>query len=331
MTHGASALVEAAAERLRHAGLVAFPTETVYGLGADAMNGEAVRRVYEVKGRPSNNPLIVHVDGAEMARRVVASWPDRATLLAGRFWPGPLTLVLRRSPALPALVTGGGETVAVRCPDHPISLALIRAFGGPLVGPSANPSGRVSPTTPQHVREGLAGLDVLVLDGGPCRSGIESTVLSLVEATPRILRPGPVTRAQIEEVLHESITEAVPAQPAGSPLMSPGLHERHYAPRAPAVLFGPEQWPDVIEHATGTVVVLTHEPARHARMGVKLIRMPHEPAQYAARLYSALHEADAQGPALIAIERPSGIGGIWDAVRDRLRRAASEAPRHMIG
>ncbi len=319
--------IDEAVQRLRAGGVVAFPTETVYGLGADALNEEAVGRVYQLKGRPPQNPLIVHVDGAEMARRFVAAWPGRAQRLADRFWPGPLTMVLEKSPVVPALVTGGGPTVAMRCPDHPVALALIRAFGGPIVGPSANPSGRVSPTTPDHVRENLAGADVLLLDGGQCRAGIESTVLSLAHGAANVLRPGLVTREQIAAALDEPVGEGALERIPGAPFASPGMMERHYAPRAPAVLFPRDQWPEVIGHAAGPVVVLTHEPSRRAGSGVRIIRMPTEPGLYAARLYSALHEADALHPALVAIERPEGIGGVWDAIRDRLQRAAATAPR----
>ena len=175
--------IAAAAQRLREGRLVAFPTETVYGLGADALSEPAVARVFAAKGRPSHNPLIVHVSSIEMAQRVVKEWTREADALARAFWPGPLTLVLEKAACVPGSVTGNGPNVAVRWPRHPVAAALIESFGGPIVGPSANPSGFVSPTTAWHVHQAFAGMDVLVLDGGPCEVGIESTVVSLVGGT----------------------------------------------------------------------------------------------------------------------------------------------------
>src|SRR5262245_53340115 len=228
--------IAAAVARLRAGGVVAFPTETVYGLGADALSERAVARVFELKGRPGNNPLIVHVASAAMARDVVApgAWGREAELLSTAFWPGPLSIVLPRSAAVPANVTAGGPNVAVRCPDHPTTLALLEAFGGPLVGPSANPSGRVSPTTAAHVREAF-GDEVMVLDGGACRAGIESTVVSLV-GTARVLRPGVIGAGEIGRVLARDVEEARHAPQeeslASRPMESPGRLASHYAPAA---------------------------------------------------------------------------------------------------
>src|SRR5688500_47215 len=197
-----SELIERAASLLRRGGLVAFPTETVYGLGADATNAAAIRRVFQVKGRPATNPLIVHVADESVARRYAREWPTAASKLAAEFWPGPLTLVLSKQPSIVLEVTAGLDTVGLRAPDHPLALELLRAFDGPVAGPSANRSSHVSPTTARHVRDEFPDDEIdLILDGGPCKVGIESTVLDLTSDPPRILRPGAVTREQIEAVI----------------------------------------------------------------------------------------------------------------------------------
>jgi L-threonylcarbamoyladenylate synthase len=314
------ATIRRAVEALRAGRLVVFPTETVYGLGADALNEQAVQRVFDLKGRPRNNPMIVHVADEAMAKRVADEWPARASVLAARFWPGPLTLVLEKSGAVPDLVTAGHRTVGVRCPDHPVALALLRAFGGPIVGPSANPSGRVSPTRAEHVRGVFAGEEPMILDGGPCRSGIESTVLSLVHDPPRILRPGAVSREEIGG----DAQLASPGMEAGeeSGMLAPGRLASHYAPVAPVVLFDPGDWDRVIGQAPVRTVVITHNPARIAERGLQFVRLPEGAASYAAHLYEALREADALEPELILIERPEGQGGLWTAIQDRLARAA---------
>lgn len=320
-----------AVARLRAGGVVAFPTETVYGLGADAMNTQAVGRVFALKGRPATNPLIVHVSGEAMARTVAApgAWTKDAAALARAFWPGPLTMVLAKSERVPPIVTGGGggATVAVRCPAHHVTLAMIEGFGGPIVGPSANPSGRVSPTTAAHVRGSFNERDVLVLDGGACRGGIESTVVSLADS--RVLRPGPVSAEQIAAVLGRAVegARAGEAAPAGEAAAAPGMQARHYAPRTRAVLF------DATDEAR--VVASLLSPDRRvavvsARLpGVPpphvLVRMPQDAEGYAARLYAAMREADELGLDLIAVERPTDPGSLWDAIRDRLSRATSPA------
>lgn len=324
-----------AAGHLRRGGLVAFPTETVYGLGADAFNEAAVRRVFELKGRPPSNPLIVHVTGRDMARRVVSQWPDAAETLTRELWPGPLTLVLPKAEDLPAIVTAGGPTAAVRAPDHPAALALLFEFGGPLVGPSANPSGRVSPTRAEHVREAFAESDVMVLDGGACPAGIESTVLDLTGQTPRILRRGVIGPHRIAEVLgvDPASIAAAPAHAEGeSPLRSPGMLSSHYAPKSPAVLFSAEQWPEVERQAEAAraqgrhIAVLTHErrtlPEPHA-----VFTLPRDAFSYAAVLYDSMRRADSLVPLVIAIERPPltdadpADESVWQAVQDRLARA----------
>lgn len=325
--------VDEAAAIIRRGGAVAFPTETVYGLGADALNADAVRRVFLLKGRPGVNPLIVHVSGAGMAARVVApgGWSDDAARLARAMWPGPLSMVLPRADAVPPEVTAGGPTVAVRCPDHPVALALLFHLGTPLVGPSANLSGSVSPTTAAHVRDSFPPDDVFVLDGGPCRGGIESTVLDLASPTPRVLRPGLIGASEIAEALGRDVLPPParpPARPGdgpGAPLPSPGLTPRHYAPRTPARLFDSGELDLVLRGAGRGAVVLSHDdadvPPPHA-----LIRLPADADLYARELYAALRDADGRGAGVILIQRPPRGGDraeVWAAIADRLARATA--------
>ncbi|MFM9958593.1 MAG: L-threonylcarbamoyladenylate synthase, partial [Phycisphaerales bacterium] len=327
--HTRLANIHDAAQRLRDGGVVAFPTETVYGLGADAMSHRAVDRVFTLKGRPSTNPLIVHACDEAMARTIVREWPEHAAALARAFWPGPLTIVLPKAPGVPLNVTAAGPNVAVRCPDHPVAIALIEALERPIVGPSANLSGRVSPTAAAHVRESFSPEDVLVLDGGPCRAGIESTVVSLAEGTPRILRQGVVTPEMIAGVIGVRPLVALHAADVtgpAAPMASPGMLRSHYAPAAKAVLFNPTRWPAVLNGAA-VVVVVTHDRTRAAPPPPpphRVVLLPDDATGYAARLYAALREADSMKPGLIAIERPEGVGGVWDALRDRLERATAE-------
>lgn len=327
MSAGPEEIAEAV-RRLSAGGLVAFPTETVYGLGADATSEAAVRQVFAVKGRPAENPLIVHVSDARMARGVVAGWSAEAQRLAEAFWPGPLTLVLPKAAQVSPVVTAGGPMVAVRSPDHALTLAMIETFGRPVVGPSANPSGGVSPTTAEHVRSSFSSEQVYVLDGGPCRGGIESTVVSLA-GRPRVLRPGLVSAVEIGRVLGVSVEEGEPGRVDGGQSGSPGQMVQHYAPRATAVLFQPEEWErveEMLSGAEGPGVVVTHA-ARVVAPPHRVIVMPGDAEGYASRLYGALREADAGGPSVIAVESPpSGeVGtrewGVWMAVRDRLIRA----------
>lgn len=320
---------------------MAFPTETVYGLGADARSPEAVARVFALKGRPSNNPLIVHVADEAMARSLAGAWPSEAQRLAQAFWPGPLTIVVPRAEGetqIPDIVTAGGASVALRCPDHPIALGLLRAFGGPLVGPSANRSGCISPTLAEHVRREFPGDEPLILDGGPCRRGIESTVVrvpidraSRVEQGVTILRPGVVTQRDLERVLGLPVeTAATLARADAGALPSPGMLERHYAPRSAAFCFAGTQWPDVLDallDLDAPAALLVHErrsvPHPHRRFA-----MPADAAAYASALYRTLREADESAPTSIFIERPGddarawpGDPDAWAGVHDRLRRA----------
>ena len=321
--------IRGSASIIRAGGLVAFPTETVYGLGANALDAAAVARIFEAKGRPAHNPLIVHVHDAEAAGTVVALWTETAALLAARFWPGPLTLVLARSPHVPDIVTAGGTTVAVRVPAHPVALALIRAAGVPIAAPSANRSTRVSPTCAEHVLRTLDGRIDMVLDGGPTSGGIESTVLDISSDQPRILRPGLVGPAEIEAVL--GVPVARPHRPkrvsATGPHRSPGLSTRHYAPRTPSECApAPDASARVAEILSGGERVVwlamgdVSPHPRHDRLSI--IPMPSDPAAYAARLYSAFHEADDHEPDRIVITWPPDTEE-WLAVRDRLHRATA--------
>lgn len=285
--------VTRAAELLRNGRLVAFPTETVYGLGANALDAAAVRRIFEVKGRPLSNPLIVHVPGIQMARDLAARWPDEADLLARQFWPGPLTIVVPKNAQIPDLVTAGLPSVGLRIPAHPVAQALLEAAGIPVAAPSANRFSQLSPTTAEHVREGIGpGVD-FILDGGPCTVGIESTVISLTGAVPRILRPGMVTQPDIEEIIG-------PVEVGGGP-ESPGQYPRHYSPRTP--------------------IVLGDSPRAGRGMRLGFNEMPHDAAAYAECLYGVLHDLDREGYDWIAIELPPDTPE-WQGIRDRLQRAA---------
>ena len=321
-----AAEIETAARLIRAGCLVAFPTETVYGLGANALDAEAVAKIYKAKGRPSTSPLIVHVASIEMAKSLVTEWPEVADRLAHRFWPGPLTLVLkarvpsrRSSPvehgatAIPDIVTAGLSTVGVRMPAHPIAIALIRAAGVPLAAPSANRFTELSPTTADHVRRGL-GADVeFILDGGPCAVGIESTVLSLVGPQPVLLRPGAVSRAEIESLIGRVDTAADIATGAHP---APGMHPRHYSPRTRLAVV---RNGDVPLSGQGTYLQLQH-PSR--RSDIAVVAMPLTAAEYAATLYDQLHQADSARLDWIAIDNPPETPD-WEAVHDRLRRASS--------
>jgi L-threonylcarbamoyladenylate synthase len=305
--------IRQAAELLRAGKLVAFPTETVYGLGANALDPEAVARVFEVKGRPSTSPVIVHVSNREMIRRVASSWPDKARLLAERFWPGPLTLVVPKTIAIPDIVTAGLATVGIRMPAHPVGLALIEAAQVPVAAPSANRFSQVSPTTAEHVRRGLGHRVDYILDGGPCQVGIESAVLSLAAGVPELLRPGGISRQQFEEVIG-AIARAG-HEPSGSH-PSPGMHPRHYSPRTPLYLVHDGQVP---LYGSGVYLQIGSPPLASVR---KVVLMPNGADEYAFRLYSVLHALDTHGFDWIAVDTP-GPGAEWEGVLDRLQRAAT--------
>jgi L-threonylcarbamoyladenylate synthase len=281
-----------AAELLRAGQLVAIPTETVYGLAANALDEAAVRRIFAAKGRPYSSPLIVHVADIAMARDLASEWPPQAEKLAERFWPGPLTIIVPKSDKVPDIVTAGLPSVALRMPAHPVALAVIRAAGIPLAAPSANRFTQLSPTTAQHVREALGDAVALVVDGGPCSVGIESTVISLIGPVPRILRPGMISQTQVEEVIG-------PVE-SGAGEESPGQHAKHYSPR--------------------TRIVIGESPREGH--GVRL-EMPADAAAYAELFYGKLHELDQMTYDWIAIELPPDTPE-WAGVRDRITRAAHD-------
>jgi L-threonylcarbamoyladenylate synthase len=303
---------------LRSGGLVAFPTETVYGLGADATNAAAVVKIFAAKGRPSTNPLIVHVATATVARRYAACWPEPAEKLAAQFWPGPLSLVVNKAPTIVDTVTAGRPTVGLRVPDHPLALELLRAFDGPIAAPSANRSNHLSPTTAQHVRDELGDRVDLILDGGSCRVGIESTVLDLSADTPTILRPGGVSRQQIEAVIGP-VTLFAGAAPADQPAASPGQLALHYAPRTPAFRFETSQRRQIdVDLSKCGLVALS--PMDVVEKCGRIVALSCRPEVYARHLYEVLRELDAMDLAAIFIELPPDQPQ-WTAVRDRIIRA----------
>jgi L-threonylcarbamoyladenylate synthase len=316
-------MISRAVEILRTGGLVVFPTETVYGLGADATNATAVRRIFTAKGRPTTNPLIVHVADAAIAGHFAIRWTDRAQALADRFWPGPLTLVLPKSESIVSEVTAGRETVGIRVPNHPLALQLLREFAGAVAAPSANRANHISPTSAADVVSELGDAVDLILDGGPCAVGIESTVLDLSKTMPMILRPGGVTREQIESVIGPVDLFQGSVNPAAG-ASSPGQHARHYSPVTPAFGFTSQQRDGLLGRLRtdgfldGSVAVLVVGDATEA--GASVIAMPADPQQYAQRLYRVLREQDARGLTAIHIELPPDEDR-WLAVRDRILRA----------
>lgn len=324
--HPEAEAIAQAAERLRQGDLVAFPTETVYGLGANALDAEAVGKIFAAKGRPARNPLIVHVAEVSAAREIVTAWPESALRLAEAFWPGPLTLVLPRHPRIPDIVTGGGPTVGVRIPAHPVAQALLRAAGVPVAAPSANRSLQLSPTRAEHVFQSLEGRIPLILDGGATSGGLESTVLDLSGEVPQLLRPGLLGPAEIEAIIGLIRRPGERPAPADdAPLPAPGMLSRHYAPRAPLELTadGLARLRQLLTQGRH-VGWLTFEPTPPNLPGLKALSLSREPALYANRLYAALHELDAAGVDAILVDLPPAEEA-WMAVRDRLERAAVAA------
>jgi L-threonylcarbamoyladenylate synthase len=312
------AVLAEAADLLRAGRLVVFPTETVYGLGADATNAAAASAVFAAKGRPAINPLIVHVPSGGDVLRVAGDFPESARRLVERFWPGPLTLVLPKGRAVAEAVTGGGPTVAVRVPAHPVALGLLRAAGVPVAAPSANRSSQLSPTTAAHVLAGLDGRVDLVIDAGPTTGGLESTVLDLTRTPPRLLRPGLIAPGELEAVVGVIQRPAGPATD-GPALPSPGMLDRHYAPRTPLVCLPPTEAARAV--ASGERVGWLTATKGPAGPSVECVRLPADPAVWAARLYAELHRLDGMGLELVVVDMPPAAEE-WLAVRDRLRRAA---------
>ncbi len=315
--------VQTAAALLRAGEVVALPTETVYGLAANALDEKAVSKIFQVKGRPPNNPIIVHVAGLEMARRCVAGFPSLAEKCAKAFWPGPLTLVLPKSNAVPPIVSAGGKTVGVRWPSHPFIQAVIRECGFPLAAPSANLSEQISPTNAGHVRQQLGGKIPLIVDGGQSQVGIESTVLDLSVSPPQILRPGMI---HAESLAAAGVPAAGPRRPAG-PLKSPGLFKKHYAPKARLVVLNWRDDADLESRIQNSkfeirnchIIAHTQIPSDQPFAGVSVI--PHDAEAFARALYSELHRCDETGAGVIIVEAPPDLPE-WSGIADRLRRAA---------
>jgi len=305
--------IQRAAEIIRNGGLVAFPTETVYGLGADALNPLAVARIFEAKDRPSFDPLIVHVPGLSEAMKLASAIPEKARRLAAKFWPGPLTLVLPKVPSVPDIVTSGLPSVAIRVPDHPLALEFLWEVACPIAAPSANPFGRVSPTTAQHVRDGLGDRVDLILDGGPCRVGVESTILSFLSDPPVLLRPGGISLEDLQSVIGP-----VTLDPHAREIpLAPGQLQNHYATQTPLYL---------------------GEGSLTGRLGYLGMKMPVDPDSYerievlsadgdlreaASHLFAALRRLDAAGlDALVALPVPDE--GLGRAINDRLFKASQK-------
>jgi len=321
-----SAAVQSAARALQAGEVVALPTETVYGLAANALDENAVAKIFEVKGRPAHNPVIVHVSDESMARACVAGWPEVAEKLSRAFWPGPLTLVLPRAEKIPANVTAGGSTVGVRWPGHPFMQAVIRECGFPLAAPSANLSNRISPTNADHVRAQLTGKISLIVDGGQSQVGIESTVLDLSDSSPRILRPGMIHPESLMAVCGE--IQETSGGPQNIVLRSPGLLEKHYSPNAKLVVL---DWRDDadLRNQLGAlkfpvnhthIIAHTRIPGGFDAANVSVI--PHDAEAFARALYAEWHRCDAAGAKLIVAEAPPALPE-WSGIADRLRRAAA--------
>jgi L-threonylcarbamoyladenylate synthase len=312
-------ILEEAVHLLAAGRLVAFPTETVYGLGADGLNEVAVAGIYAAKGRPATNPVILHVAGPEAALPLVTRWPPVAQALVDRFWPGPLTLVLPASELVPEIVRAGGPTVALRCPDHWIAQALIHRLGRPLAAPSANRSQHLSPTRAEHVASGLGEAVDLILDGGPTRAGLESTIVDLSGPRPRLLRPGPIGSETLRGVLGP-LDAWVGSLASGERQVAPGMAPRHYAPRAHLELVPRSETVLLGTQRTAFVALGTLPDLPRGILGIVL---PADPDEVGSRLYALLHELDDQGLERVLMERPPEDSA-WDAVRDRLRRASAQ-------
>jgi L-threonylcarbamoyladenylate synthase len=336
-------IIARAAAAIQAGQLVAFPTETVYGLGANALDAAAVRRIFAAKGRPAENPVIVHIAEASALAQVAVEVPPIALELAERFWPGPLTLVLRKRPEVPDIVTAGGPTVAVRVPAHPVAQALLRAAQLPIAAPSANASNCLSATRAEHVLKSLGGRIEFILDGGPTQGGLESTVLDVTTTPPRLLRPGLIAPGEIESVIGKitlsasrTTDEQLPGgadqherqgtQPANVPPRSPGMLSRHYAPRVPLECIGLEDTDriEALRREHRRIGWLAYGSTPSETCGLFIIEMPREAKAYAAELYAALHTLETAGVERIVVTLPPA-GEAWLAIQDRLQRASAPA------
>jgi L-threonylcarbamoyladenylate synthase len=333
--------VRQAVKLLRAGEVVALPTETVYGLAANALDEKAVSKIFKIKGRPANNPIIVHVASIEMAKRCVAKWPTSAGKLVQSFWPGPLTLVLARANKIPDIVTAGGVTVGIRWPSHPFIQAVIRECGFPLAAPSANLSSRVSPTTAGHVRKQLGGKISLIVDGGQSQIGIESTVLDLTVSPPQILRPGMIHVESLAAAMREVRSQKSEVRSKiGQALRSPGLLAKHYSPKAKLVVL---HWRDetdlrsqlstinpvkgrgphgALRPQPSTCFVIAHTQIPSGNNFARVSVIPHDAGAFARAIYAELHHCDEMGAELIVVEAPPASPE-WLGIADRLRRAAA--------
>ncbi|MGH8753856.1 MAG: L-threonylcarbamoyladenylate synthase [Burkholderiales bacterium] len=305
---------------LRAGGLVAFPTETVYGLGADASNPDAVKKIFVAKGRPQNHPLIVHLPDASHLAHWAREIPIAAHRLGERFWPGPLTLILPRAENVPDVLTAGQDTVGLRVPAHPVAHALLQAFGSGIAAPSANRFGRISPTTAEHVRAELGERVDMVLDGGSCDIGIESTIVDLSGSRPALLRPGKISASEIEAVLGGPLAKPGPSSPR-----APGMLAVHYAPQTPLQVVSGKALAETAYHFSAqgkraAVLAYHHEPIAGAH--ITWLIAPSQVAGYARELYANLRRLDQPKHDVILVEQVP-MGEEWDAVRDRLAKAAS--------
>ncbi|MDO9049502.1 MAG: L-threonylcarbamoyladenylate synthase [Methylobacter sp.] len=331
-----------AADLLRQGRLVAFPTETVYGLGADAGNPDAVAGIFKAKGRPADHPLIVHIADIDSLGDWASIVPDAALKLADRFWPGPLAMILNKKSEVPLAVTGGQQTVGLRMPDHPVALALLKSFGGGIAAPSANRFCRISPTQAIHVSEELGDAVDMILDGGTCQVGVESTIIDLSGSGPRLLRPGHITRQEIEAVLQTELIIPPASNAAPAPgwlaaytpslaisagIRAPGMMAVHYAPITPAIRCPAEQLPDRVRQliADGKRIGLLSYQLEITETGqIRVLHLPKQARDYAHRLYAALRELDSLQLDLILVEQPPQTEP-WRAINDRLSKAAATA------
>lgn len=300
--------IQKAAEILRSGGLVVFPTETVYGLGANALDASAVRKIYELKGRPSNSPLIVHVASIEQARDLAAEWPEEAERLARTHWPGPLTLVVQKKSVIPAEVTAGLPTVGLRVPRHPVALDLLRTVGLPVAAPSANRFSQLSATSAAHARDAFGTQTPFLLDGGDCEIGIESTVIAVTREGLEVLRPGMA-------IVGNAVSPGKEVTDQDFSHRAPGQHKKHYSPKTRVLLVTAGRLPQ-----EGRGAYLGQVP--HSSRNVLIRPMPADPAEYAKNLYKVMHELDGENLDWIAIELPPETAE-WAAIRDRLTRSAS--------
>ena len=328
------AAIDYAANLLRQGRLVAFPTETVYGLGADASNSDAVRRIFQAKGRPADHPLIVHIPSVDSLNDWALTVPDAAKQLAARFWPGPLAMILNKRPEVPLIVTGGQQTVGLRMPDHPVALRLLRAFGGGIAAPSANRFCRISPTQAVHVEEELGDAVDLILDGGACQVGVESTIVDLSGNRPKLLRPGHITRLEIEAVLQTELVIVSPQseQTNQQEVRAPGMMAVHYAPSTIAMLCPADRLPEIIQELTlreKRIGILAYNLEQAENRLNRVIRMPERAEYYAQALYTSLRELDSLQLDMILVEKPPNTEA-WQAINDRLHKATSTCTNSWI-